>query len=79
QLKGRDAMVEPLGEGDLQRVEAYRDGFVRELAPLGYDARLVRTFLACAPDDIVALAFTPSEAFSQTPGPHAGESLKAEA
>ncbi len=77
QLKGRDAIVEPLGVGDLQRVEAYREGFVRELEPLGYEPRLVRTFLACAPDDIVALTFTPREAFSQTPGPHAGEPLKA--
>lgn len=75
QLKGKDTMVEPLLAGDLPIVEAYRDAFVEVLENFGYDPRLIRTFLACAPDDIVGLCFTPNAAFTQTPGPNAGEPL----
>lgn len=77
QLKGRDARIAPPQDGDLQLADAYRDGFVAELEGLGYDPRLVRTFLSCAANDLVALEFSPDAAFSQTPGPHAGQPLQA--
>lgn len=77
QMKGCDARVLPLVAGDAALVDGYRDGFVRELEPLGYDPLLVRTFLACADDDLVAIEFTPAEAYDQTPGPRAGEPLAA--
>lgn len=76
QLKGRDAIVETATEDDVQAVIAYRHAFVKTLDPLGYDEVMVRTALACSRPDIVALRFTPCAAFSQTPGPHAGEALK---
>lgn len=76
QLKGRDARILPPLTSDLQLVDAYRDSFIAELVPLGYEARLMRAFQACAPSDVVALTFTPCAAFSQTPGPQAGEPLK---
>lgn len=76
QLKGKDAQVRPLRPGELQLVDAYRASFVAELESLYYDPHLVRTFLSCPPEDLVALEFTPCAAFSQTPGPHAGEPLK---
>lgn len=77
QVKGRDAVVAALAAGELAVVEAYRDAFVHELAPLGYAPHLIYTVLACAPDDIVALRFSPCAAFTQTPGPQAGQPLKA--
>jgi hypothetical protein len=77
QLKGLDATVETVATGDLAVVARYRDAFVAELAPLGYAGQRIRTLLACADDDLVALRFTPTEAFSQTPGPDAGRSLQA--
>jgi hypothetical protein len=76
QLKGRDARIVGIADTDLDIVERYRDAFVAELQPLGFDAALIRTLLSYPPQDIVAVAFTPAEAFSQTPGPHAGEPLK---
>ena len=76
QLKGKDAQVRLLRPGELQLVDAYRNSFVAELKSLYYDPQLVRAFLSCPSEDIVALEFTPCAAFSQTPGPHAGEPLK---
>lgn len=76
QLKGGDTMVSGLAEGDLQVIADYRSAFAGELAPLGYDEILIRTLLSYPSADIVGLSFTPSEAFSQTPGPRAGEPLR---
>lgn len=59
QIKGRDARVVPLAEGDLARVRAYRDAFAQCLAFLGFTETMVRTLLDCPDADLVALAFTP--------------------
>lgn len=75
QLKGTDAEVRALEDGDLQRVADYRDAFIAQLATLGYDEVRIRTLLAMRSADIVGLRFTPTEAFSQTPGPNAGDPL----
>jgi hypothetical protein len=79
QLKGLDAKVEPAGPDDLAVVRRYRDAFVDELARLGYPRPVFHALLACPDADLVALRFTPTEAFSQTPGPNAGRSLQAPA
>lgn len=79
QLKGCDATVADLIEGDLQRIAEYRNAFVGQLAHLGYEETLIRTLFAYPSSDIIAVSFTPAEAFSQTPGPHAGEPLRGRA
>jgi hypothetical protein len=79
QVKGKDARIEALLEGDLHVVESYRDTFVRGLEQLGYPPPVIRTLVACAPDELVAVSFTPAQAFSQTPGPDAGEPLRTRA
>ncbi|MCG2583452.1 hypothetical protein [Massilia sp. TS11] len=76
QLKGSDASVVRPTLEDLAAVHAYRDAFCALLEPLGYSQRLIRTMLDCADEDLVALRFTPSAIFSQTPGPAAGQALK---
>jgi hypothetical protein len=76
QLKGKDARVSPMLDGDLRIVESYCDAFVQSLEPLGYSPPTIRTMLAYRPDDLVAVSFTPAQAFSQTPGPGAGEPLR---
>ncbi|RZI42724.1 hypothetical protein EGT07_12065 [Herbaspirillum sp. HC18] len=76
QLKGRNAEVRGLAEGDIQAVAAYRAAFARELGPLGYDELLINTLLSFPPADVVSIVFTPCEAYSQTPGPRAGEPLR---
>lgn len=75
QLKGNDARIVPLEPGDLALSLRYTDAFVSGLARLGYPGQVLRSVLSCAPDDIVAVQFSPSSAFSQTPGPGAGEPL----
>lgn len=77
QLKGRDARVVPLQDGDLECVAAYRQRWIVALTALGFPEYLPRTMLACPPQDLVALVFTISAAFSQTPGPRAGTALGA--
>jgi hypothetical protein len=76
QLKGRDAVVDAPATDDMRIVEHHREAFVGELRPMGYDPRLIRTLLSCAPEDLVAVHFTPYAAFTQTPGPRAGEPLR---
>lgn len=75
QLKGADARIVPTEPGDEALAQRYVDAFVSELVPYGYPAAVIRAFLTCAPDDLVAVQFTIAAAFSQTPGPQAGEPL----
>ncbi|HXG29003.1 MAG TPA: pyridoxamine 5'-phosphate oxidase family protein [Nevskiales bacterium] len=75
QLKGRDAAIEPLAEGDHAIVARYRDLLAEELATIGYGHGFTAALLAADHDALVALSFTPEAAFSQTPGPGAGAPL----
>lgn len=75
QLKGNDARIVPTEPGDAAIVERYVDAFVAQVIGYGYPEALIRAFLACSPDDLVGVQFTVSAAYSQTPGPQAGEPL----
>jgi hypothetical protein len=77
QLKGIDARIVPLEPGDAAVVARYSAGFVAHLAEFGYAEALIGALLACELDDVAAVQFTITGAFSQTPGPHAGEPLPA--
>ncbi|HSQ80086.1 MAG TPA: hypothetical protein VLU54_02930 [Casimicrobiaceae bacterium] len=75
QFKGSDAREVPLAPGDAQLVAAFVGSFVVELTPLGHAAPFVHAVLAARPEDLTAIAFTPSDGFAQTPGPGAGAPL----
>ena len=75
QLKGGDAAVGPLAPGDDALVERYADAFAAALCPLGYTEQLARAMVWGAPEDLVAVTFSPSRGFDQTPGPRAGSPL----
>ena len=75
QLKGRDAALEPLQDGDHILIARYREAFVKELTGLGYSPSLPDLLWAGARGDVVAVTFTVSAAFIQTPGPTAGTPL----
>jgi hypothetical protein len=77
QLKGSDAKVERLVKTDFKLVASYHRAFVEHLKSLGYSAELFEALLDCASDDLAAVTFTPSAAFSQTPGPGAGHVIGA--
>lgn len=78
QLKGSDAAVGALQEGDIGIVEAYRDAFVEQLTGLGYDPAKTRRMVTRPTEELIAISFTPDAAFTQTPGPRAGEPLAAQ-
>ncbi|MBN8284750.1 pyridoxamine 5'-phosphate oxidase family protein [Zoogloea sp.] len=75
QLKGRDGRIEPPLPDDAAALQPYAAGFARRLAPLDVPEPYVRTLVSCAPEDLVAVSFTPLEAYAQTPGPRAGRRL----
>lgn len=75
QLKGSDARVLPFDPADLPLVAAHIDAFVDEVVPLGLTEEVVRTVFAYSPDDLATVVYTPRAAYSQTPGPRAGEPL----
>lgn len=75
QLKGADAATGPLEEGDRVHMAAYEDSFVQELVEIGYLEAFARAVVSGQSEEIVAVTFTPVEAFVQTPGPGAGQRL----
>jgi hypothetical protein len=78
QVKGGDAAVGEASPDDMEIVGRLCESFTEELRPLGYDPAIVHAVMDC-PADIVAVEFAPAAAFVQTPGPRAGEQLKADA
>lgn len=79
QLKGGDARVVPLEEEHLDRLDAYPARFSAELEALDYAEHFAHTLVASSPEGVIAIAFSVAEAFTQTPGPDAGEPLRSRA
>lgn len=77
QLKGSDARVGKAVKADLELVNSYCRAFVDHLEKLGFARKAIEAMLAFEPDDLCAVTFTPSAAFSQTPGPNAGRAIGA--
>jgi hypothetical protein len=75
QLKGFDAKLVKTEKYDLDLASSYRAAFVGHVRQLGYPAELIHALIACEPDNLAVVTFTPAEAFSQTPGPGAGRAL----
>lgn len=75
QLKGEDAEIRPFEAADLPLIAQHIDEFALEVAPEGVPEAVVRTLFAYRPDDLVMVVFSPSAAFSQTPGPKAGQCI----
>jgi hypothetical protein len=80
QLKGRAARVcppshEPLVADTAGVTATYRAALRDEFARVGFDAAYVEALLHSEPHDLVAVAFEPRAAFTQTPGPNAGAPL----
>jgi hypothetical protein len=75
QLKGVDAVVEPLARDDAGLIARHVEDFVDELGKLGYSREVVRAYHWCEVPEVRAVAFTPTAAFEQTPGPGAGAPL----
>lgn len=77
QFKGSDAVVEPVAPGDEAAVDRYLRNFIDEIGALGFPADVAHTILRRGDgDDLVAVHFTPSTGYEQTPGPTAGQALR---
>jgi len=75
QLKGTDAARAGVEDGDRALIERCAEGFGADLAAAGYGEGLADLLLDAEPGDVVAVSFSPSAAFNQTPGPGAGRPL----
>jgi len=76
QLKGIDARVVPVLPDDAADVDRQVAVFNAELLAVGFPERFGWTLAGGSPLGLAAVAFTPAQAFLQTPGPSAGTTLK---
>lgn len=75
QLKGVDARVDPAAPEDLATLPPYADQLDAELQSIGLPPSFARAMIAVDPADVVAVRFTPTEIYDQTPGPRAGTAI----
>jgi hypothetical protein len=76
QLKGTDARAVRVSPRDSTLVENHLAAWIDELTAIDYRPEFARAVHGDVPDAMVALAFTPTAAFQQTPGPGAGDRLR---
>lgn len=72
QLKGADAVIGGLDDGDEVEVARYQSLILDELQRVGDGADWIQTSFHADLDDLVTVTFTPTACFVQTPGPDAG-------
>jgi len=77
QLKGFDAGEVALGPGDREAMAAHLEYMIEEMALVGFSEAHARASFGIGDRQVAAIAFTPSAAFVQTPGPRAGARLGA--
>jgi len=76
QLKGTDARVVSVSPRDRTLAQRHLAAWIDELTAIGYRPEFARAVHGDVPDAMVALVFTPTAAFQQTPGPGAGDRLR---
>ena len=64
-------------DSDAPVLQRYLRSMEHEIGNVGQSAAFVQAMLASRLDDVVAIRFTPTEAYDQTPGPKAGSPLPA--
>ncbi|KQT14111.1 hypothetical protein [Ramlibacter sp. Leaf400] len=75
QLKARQASIRAATEADRPALDSYLASMEHEIERVGYTRVMARAMLAHRLEDLVAVTFTPEQAFDQTPGPRAGSTL----
>jgi len=76
QIKGSDARLEAASEQDVQQVQACFEAFADDLLQLGFGHDFTSLYYDYVVADLVAVTFTPSSVFMQTPGPNAGAQME---
>ena len=77
QLKARAASIRAATEADRPALDRYLASMEHEIGRVGYPVQIARAMLAYRLEDVVAVSFTPEQAFDQTPGPRAGRAVGA--
>ena len=76
QLKGTDARIVAVRPQDAVDVDRQVAAFDADLRAIGFPDRFGWTLAGGSPLGLAAVAFTPTSAFVQTPGPSAGQVLR---
>ena len=72
QLKGVDAAVVPTTAADRRISDRHLDSWITDIVAVGFGEEFARAVRGRAEGGLVAIRFTPTAAFEQTPGPAAG-------
>lgn len=75
QVKAGHVLLREALTADNELLHRYLDAMEVQLQRVGFGPRHTRTMLAHRPEDVVAVSFSPEQAYDQTPGPKAGASL----
>jgi hypothetical protein len=75
QLKSSRCEVRNATEADRPVLARYQASMEHEIAQVGFPPEVTRAMLAHRLEDLVAVSFTPQQAFEQTPGPRAGAAM----
>ncbi|MCC2674860.1 MAG: hypothetical protein K0R58_1807 [Ramlibacter sp.] len=75
QLKASRADIRSAVDEDAPVLAAYLRSMEHEIQQVGFGPPVARALLAHRLEDVVAVRFTPEQAFDQTPGPRAGAAL----
>ncbi len=76
QLKGTDAALVRATASSIDcSAQHHREMWIEELCQLGYTREFSAAVWGPLPETLAAIAFTPTAAFQQTPGPGAGQAL----
>jgi len=76
QLKGMTARILPLADEDRARMQVYGQSLAEDIRQIGWREPFVSALSSVLGDEAVAVEFTPTAAFEQTPGPAAGRRLE---
>jgi biotin carboxylase len=76
QLKTSNADMVGLQRDDATLISHYYERMIAHISPFGFAPDMLRAFFSIPISDAVALQFTVTSAFDQTPGPNAGAALR---
>lgn len=76
QIKGRGISLSAATPEEALSVHDYRQRFVEGIVKLGFNRDFGLAYMATDEGQLVAVSFTPTEVFEQTPGPLAGQPMK---
>ncbi len=75
QVKASQVQMRTAQATDHELLQRYLAAMEIQLQHIGFGPHYTRAMLAHRPEDVVAVSFSPEQAYDQTPGPRAGANL----